>query len=57
VEKGKHIALPFVKVDKVKQITIRASQPVAAHIDGELVEDAAFTIELLPGRFLFRGMK
>jgi YegS/Rv2252/BmrU family lipid kinase len=57
VEKGKHIALPFVKVDKVKQITIRASQPVAAHVDGELVEENEFAIELLPGRFLFRGMK
>ncbi|MBO9566444.1 MAG: hypothetical protein J7621_26960 [Niastella sp.] len=57
VEKGKHIVLPFVKVDKVKQLTIRASQSVAAHIDGELVEEKEFTIELLPGRFLFRGMK
>jgi diacylglycerol kinase (ATP) len=57
VEKGKHITLPFVKVDKVKQVVIRASESVAAHIDGELIEDTVFTIELLPGRFLFRGMK
>lgn len=57
VEKGKHIALPFVKVDKVKQIVIRASESVPAHIDGELIAVNEFTIELLPGRFLFRGMK
>lgn len=56
VEKGKHIALRFVKVDKVKQIVIRARHSLSAHIDGELVEDEVFFIALLPGRFLFRGM-
>lgn len=57
VEKGKHIALSVVKVDKVKQIIIRTSQPLPGHVDGELIEGKDFTIELLPGRFLFRGMK
>ena len=57
VEKGKHIVLSFVKVDKVKQMVIRASLPIPAHIDGELIEGKEFTIGLLPGRFLFRGMQ
>lgn len=57
VEKGKHITLPFVKVDRVKEIVVRAQRPMAAHLDGELVESGEFVVELLPGKFLFRGHK
>ena len=57
VEKGKHISLPFVKAEKVKQVIIRANESLAAHVDGELIEGNEFIIELLPGRFLFRGQK
>ncbi len=57
VEKGKHISLPFVKVDKVKHVVIKTAAPLPAHIDGELIEHHEFTIELLPGKFLFRGQK
>lgn len=57
VEKGKHITLPFVKVDKVKHIVIRADQSLPAHLDGEFTEGREFIIELLAGRFLFRGQR
>lgn len=57
VEKGKHISLPFVKVDKVKRVVIKAEGPIPAHLDGELIENDTFDIELLPGKFLFRGQR
>jgi diacylglycerol kinase (ATP) len=55
VEKGRHLSLPFIKVDKVKHIVIRSNQVLPVHVDGELIEGNEFTIEVLPGRFLFRG--
>lgn len=56
VEKGKHLSLSVIKTDKIKHITIRAGQLLPAHVDGELMEDKEFNIEILPGRFLFRGV-
>lgn len=55
VEKGKHVTLPIVSMNRVRQVTIKAARPVPAHLDGEPFEADEFTIELLPGRFLFRG--
>lgn len=55
VEKGKHIHLSFVQAEQVKQVMISAEKPIAAHLDGELIEEKDFKIELLPGKFLFRG--
>lgn len=57
VEKGKHLSLPFVKVDKVRGIVIRAREPIPVHLDGELIEGNEFIIELLPAKFLFRGQR
>ena len=57
VEKGKHLSLPFITIDRVKHITIRGSRLLPAHVDGELMEDNVFVIEILPGKFLFRGLK
>jgi len=57
VEKGNHITLPFVKVDKVTRVVIKTEAPIPAHLDGELIEHNEFTIELLPGKFLFRGQR
>jgi YegS/Rv2252/BmrU family lipid kinase len=57
VEKGKHITLPFVKTEKVKQVVIRAAEAIPAHLDGELIESKEFAMEILPGKFLFRGQK
>jgi len=56
VEKGQHLNLPFISVSKVKEITISAEKIIPAHVDGELIEDKEFRIEILPGKFLFRGM-
>ncbi|MDF2189368.1 diacylglycerol kinase family protein [Paraflavitalea sp. CAU 1676] len=55
VEKGKHMNLPFVKAERVKEVTIKAASPVPGHIDGELLEEKEYRITVLPGRFLFRG--
>lgn len=56
VEKGKHISLSFVRSDKVKTVTVRATRPFAAHLDGEPLEAKELVVELLPGKFLFRGI-
>jgi diacylglycerol kinase (ATP) len=56
MSKGKHLDLPFVRVSKVQSITIRSEQVIPVHLDGELMEDKEFRIELLPGKFLFRGL-
>jgi YegS/Rv2252/BmrU family lipid kinase len=53
VEKGRHMMYPFVSVSPVKKITISSARPIAAHIDGELMEDANFNIGILPGKYLF----
>lgn len=57
VEKGRHIVLPIVSGDRVKQVVIKGERPMAGHLDGEPVEATEFNIEVLPGRFLFRGQK
>lgn len=57
VEKGKHIVLPIVSGDRVKQVVIKGERPMAGHLDGEPIEATEFTIEVLPGRFLFRGQR
>lgn len=54
--KGKHLNLPFVRVSKVKAIIIRSEEVIPVHVDGELIEDREFSIVLLPGKFLFRGI-
>jgi len=53
IEKGKHLALNFVEVSKTKKILITSLTPVAAHFDGELLEDKTYDIRILPGRFRF----
>jgi diacylglycerol kinase (ATP) len=56
VEKGKHLSLSVISCSKVKEITIRAQKVIPVHVDGELMEDKEFVIEMLPGRFMFRGI-
>ncbi|RYY18675.1 MAG: hypothetical protein EOO04_23505 [Chitinophagaceae bacterium] len=54
MKKGRHILLPFVQYRKAQVISIISSQPLAAHLDGELMIDTRFNIRLLPAKFLFR---
>jgi diacylglycerol kinase (ATP) len=56
IEKGKHLSLSFIRVSKVKEVIIRSANRIPVHVDGELIEDQEFRIQLLPGKFLFRGM-
>lgn len=53
VEKGKHISLSFAECLKTKIITIHSDKVVAAHLDGELMENRNFEISILPGKFRF----
>jgi diacylglycerol kinase (ATP) len=51
IEKGEHLALPFVQYRQVKQITITSPVMLPAHLDGEYMENTSFEITILPGRF------
>ncbi len=53
VEKGKHLNLYFVKFLREKKIRVSSPAPLAAHLDGELMECDKFNIEILPGKFSF----
>lgn len=49
VRKGAHLRFDFIIHQKVQSCTIRASQPLAAQIDGELVYAQTFSCSVLPG--------
>jgi diacylglycerol kinase (ATP) len=53
VEKGKHLGLHFVEFLREKNILVSSPVPLAAHLDGELMEADKFKIEILPGKFYF----
>ena len=53
VEKGKHLNLLFVRYLREKKITVSSPVPLAAHLDGELMECDKFKIEILPGKYSF----
>jgi diacylglycerol kinase (ATP) len=53
VEKGRHLQLPFVSAAKTIRVKIESPSPVAAHLDGELLESTVFDIELMAGKYLF----
>jgi diacylglycerol kinase (ATP) len=54
IEKGKHLALPFISHHLTQQITIRTAQNVFAQLDGELIEGQQFDIKVLKGHFNFK---
>ena len=53
VEKGRHLNLNFVDFLREKKIMVSSPAPLAAHLDGELMECDKFKIEILPGKFSF----
>jgi diacylglycerol kinase (ATP) len=55
MKKGKHLCLPFVSSSKIRRVVISSPAPVPAHLDGELIVDSSFDIQVLPGRFVFRS--
>jgi len=54
IEKGKHLALPFIKYFRTKKLIITSEEPMDAHLDGEYYSAKRLEIELLPSRYLFR---
>ncbi len=54
MKKGRHVTLPFVYHRNASLISINSTQPLAAHLDGELMIDTRFSIRLLPEKFVFR---
>ena len=48
VQLGIHGSLSDVNFHKAKKITIQSSVPIKAHIDGELIQDTRFEVEVVP---------
>ena len=53
IEKGEHLALPFVRFEQTTSVAITTPKPVHAHIDGEYLFTDRFSIRTLPARFRF----
>lgn len=54
IKSGTHYGLPFVKHFQCTSISIRASKPLFAHLDGELVCNDYFEFEVMKNKFNFR---
>jgi diacylglycerol kinase (ATP) len=54
IEKGKHLALPFIAHHLTQQLTIQMPQNVFAQLDGELIKGKQFDIKILKGHFNFK---
>jgi diacylglycerol kinase (ATP) len=53
MEKGEHLALPFVQYYQSGRVVIDARKDLPAHIDGEYVCTKRYEIEVLPNKFAF----
>ncbi len=51
IERGEHVALPFVRYEHTESIVIQSEKPLPAHRDGEYFFTARFEIKCLPGHF------
>jgi diacylglycerol kinase (ATP) len=56
IEKGNHLGLSFVESSKVQKLTITSPEPIAGHLDGELIEGCFFEISVIRRRYQFRGL-
>lgn len=54
IEKGKHLALPFIKHFRTKKLVVTSEEPMDTHLDGEYYSAKRLEIEMLPGKYLFR---
>jgi diacylglycerol kinase (ATP) len=54
VEKGKHTDQPEVRRLRVRAVTMEATQPIYAHLDGEVMRADRFDVSILPGALLVR---
>lgn len=55
MKKGKHLSLHFVEYSKTRKLTIESKVPLAAHLDGEVIEANRFEIEVMEKRYWLRG--
>lgn len=53
IEKGEHLALPFVRYAQTASVEITTPKSVHAHIDGEYLCTERFSLRALPARFRF----
>jgi YegS/Rv2252/BmrU family lipid kinase len=50
VPKGEHTKLPFATMFRTATIDISSDQPLAAHVDGEILKECCYQIKILPLR-------
>lgn len=48
--RGTHIELPYVRYYKTERIDVVCKNPILAHVDGEVIQETAYRIEVLPRR-------
>jgi diacylglycerol kinase (ATP) len=54
IEKGRHQGQPEVTFRRAQTIALKASKPIYAHLDGEVITASAFLAKILPGALLVR---
>lgn len=54
IEAGRHLHLPFVHFQRTNRVNIQGDGLLTAQLDGEIMEERCFDLELLPGKFWFR---
>jgi diacylglycerol kinase (ATP) len=54
IEKGRHQGQPEVTFRRARTVTLKASKPIYAHLDGEVITAPDFWATILPGALLVR---
>lgn len=54
MERGRHIPLPFIRHDRVRQLVIESGQPVSFHLDGEWATASRFVVDIRIGGLQIR---
>jgi diacylglycerol kinase (ATP) len=53
VQKGRHLSLPIVEYQLIKNVIINPTSSLAAHCDGEAIAGTFYQISILPGQYRF----
>ena len=54
IENGKHLKLPVISHQQINALSVSCNATVFAQLDGELIQDAVFDINILPAYFSFK---
>ncbi len=57
IKKGEHVGLPEVSLRRVKKVVLESREPAYAQLDGEVIQDTRFEVDMLPGALQVRVPK